>query len=221
MIALTVTRDGGFRFELSPNAAASLVFASVDMVHDTSKLLVIRLPYVKVPAEVHSALQLLVEVGVDVHEPAANTDGWPSKSPVVDERFLNHLRTQLEQSIDRTFGIPVIEEATNPAPEADCDRAVMMELLRGLASHNKMGENNHSHEDDFWKTRGQGLKPKQRHQIVRKLIAAKYINKKKNNSIGGTGWVYWIDDTAAVRRAFPELEGYFVTLMPKAPEGVT
>lgn len=85
----------------------------------------------------------------------------------------------------------------------------MCELLRGLITHSKMGENNHSHEDDFWKSRGQGMTPKAKHALVMKMKTLRLIRRKKNKSIGGTGCVYWIDDVAEVRRLFPELEVLF------------
>jgi len=99
--------------------------------------------------------------------------------PTDGQQVSNELATAIAALIDSIFP----EEALS-----DEHREVCSELLRGLASHTKMGENNHSHEDDLWKTRGQGLGSSERKMIVERLLKAGILGRKKNNSMGGTGW---------------------------------
>jgi len=96
-----------------------------------------------------------------------------------------------------------------PEPKAeDPDEEIAFELLRGLASHSKMGPNNHSHEDDLWKSRGKKLGPAGRRRIIAGLLTSKILGRKKNDSAGGKGWVYWIDDVAKAKEIYPGLVKY-------------
>lgn len=36
-------------------------------------------------------------------------------------------------------------------------------------------------------------------------MTAGILGRKKNKSVGGTGWVYWIADVSAACAAYPEL----------------
>jgi hypothetical protein len=166
------------------------------------RALILVLPYTTppTPTEVVDAIDLVVSLGAKVYRAQSGSPPWPARPPQMDNKFQNELATAIAALIDSIFP----EEALS-----DEHREVCSELLRGLASHTKMGENNHSHEDDLWKTRGQGLGSSERKMIVERLLKAGILGRKKNNSMGGTGWVYWISDVQIVRRDYPELEPYF------------
>ena len=112
------------------------------------------------------------------------------------------------QTIRQQFGLPTTEAPEGVPSPPDPDAEVMFEMLRALATHHKMGENNHSHEDDLWRSCGRGLQPNEKNRIVRRLIADGILDRKKNDSRGGRGWVYWIADVNRARSRFPALERF-------------
>ena len=89
------------------------------------------------------------------------------------------------------------EEVTPEPTPGPCD--VNVEILRGLFSHSKLGENNHSSWDDLWKNRGQGHKSGAKRAIVKELCGDGILGWKPNQSAGGTGKVYWVADVAEAR----------------------
>jgi hypothetical protein len=117
----------------------------------------------------------------------------------MDSEFQNSLIEQICACLD--------DFAPEPEGE-DEDDALKFEILRGLATHSKMGENNHSHEDDLWKQRGRGIGPRGRERIVKDLMGRGILDRKKNKSKGGTGWVYWIADVRVACAVYPELARY-------------
>ena len=82
----------------------------------------------------------------------------------------------------------------------------LFELLRGLVTHAKLGPNNHSSEDDLWKSRGQELAPGDRKRIIKNLLKEGILNRKRNDSLGGKGWVYWVGDVPKAYAVYPELD---------------
>jgi hypothetical protein len=46
------------------------------------------------------------------------------------------------------------------------------------------------------------------------MMSRGLIARQKNCSMGGTGWVYWIDNVALVRECYPALEPYFSRVTP-------
>ena len=196
--SILLRRDGGFRLEPPPHVAAGLVERFADEAFDYGSVLAIALPYATVPESVELSLSVLAELGAKVLHPCPGQEGWPTRSPRLDSTFQEELRGALTQSIEASF----------PAPEAVDTEDIAFELLRGLASHSKMGPNNHSGEDDLWKARGNALGPGGRHRILRTLLAEGILGRKKNDSAGGKGWVYWIADIAKARQMYPKLEPY-------------
>ena len=166
------------------------------------QLLVVLLPYTSgpLPREVVDLAQTLAELDALVIRPQPGALPWPNRAPRMDQAFLTGLRIALCECIEAKFPAPLPDAAN---VEIACD------LLRGLASHTKMGPNNHSHEDDMWKARGGQLGPGGRDHIVHWLLREGIIARKKNNSAGGTGWVYWIADVVKAERLCPKLAPYF------------
>jgi hypothetical protein len=199
---IPLKRDGGFKLESPPRVAADLVVQFADQASSYTSVLIVVLPYTSlpIPDEVWRAIETLKELGARVCRPQSGAPPWPARVVALDNQFQKALAVAVADSINSTFP----EE-----PISDVHREISMELLRGLASHSKMGPNNHSHEDDLWKSRGHNLGPSERTQIVGRLMREGILDRKKNNSAGGTGWVYWIADVQKTRTQYPELEPYF------------
>jgi hypothetical protein len=198
--SILIERDGGFSLELIPPVAAQ--FVEHVFFNTQDGLLVVMLPYAEIHAAVGEAIDTIEALGTRIIRPQSNADGWPARSPTHDNVFQADVLRQLVALLRQMFDLPAVVAAIDPEDE------IMCELLRGLATHHKMGRNNHSHEDDFWKDRGKGLQPKDKHKIAMRMIAAGLIDRKKNDSMGGKGWVYWIADVQAVRIRFPVLSPY-------------
>lgn len=204
--AIAMKQDGGFKLEVPPEHAARLLGAYTDSVESYEHVMVLLLPYTRIPDEVSTLANILVELKATVIRPTPNSgvsgdkSDWPARSPRLDSDFQNALLGAICRLLDRQFPIAVGEEG---------DKEIACELIRGLAAHSKMGPNNHSHEDDFWKSRGQTLGPGGRDRIVKLLMEAGILDRKKNQSMGGTGWVYWIADVQGAKTFCPDLEPYF------------
>lgn len=194
-------RDGGYRLEPPPEVAAQRLeqLAGEAPVYD--QLALILLPYAQIPAQVLAKVTEFKKSGAIISEPKPNDAPWPSRPKRMDKIFLDQLCVAVRTEVARY--VPPEE------PPADDERQVMLHLLKGLVTNKKMGRNNHSSEDDFWKSRGQNLPSGKQKRIERYLLREKLIARKKNASMGGTGWVYWINDVAKVRSLFPELEPWF------------
>lgn len=200
---ILLKRDGGFMLEPPNTVAAAMIerFAAED-VEAFDRVLIVILPYMnsRLPDEVARSIETLESLGAKTARPQSGKPPWPPRVPRMDNAFQTDLATALAQLVNSTFPLDALP---------DEHLLVCIELLRGLASHSKMGPNNHSHEDDLWKSRGQDLGPGERDQILSYLLREGYIGRKKNKSAGGTGWVYWIADVQRARSSFPELEPYF------------
>lgn len=194
-------RDGGFRLESPPNVAADQLTTYAEEAGYADAHVIVLTPYVSIPKEVYDVVDVLEELGSTITRAKAAIGEWPPKpAPRMDEKFLNSLFQAICDDLDRRF----------PAPaDIDPHREVQLEILRGLVSHSKMGPNNHSHEDDLWKARGRDLRPGEKRDIVNALTNLRILGSKKNDSMGGKGTVYWVDNVATARQLFPELNGYF------------
>lgn len=203
---IPLKQDGGFKLQPDPGTAAAMIerFADEALVGDRptyDRALIVLLPYIsgQLPEKVTECVESLESLGARVCRPQSGTSLWPPRSPRLDSRFQSELTRALATLVNTTFPEALL---------ANEHREVCKELLRGLATHSKMGPNNHSHEDDLWKSRGQDLGPGEREVIVSRLVREGFLARKKNRSVGGTGWVYWIADVQLVRTQYPELEPY-------------
>lgn len=197
---ILLRQAGGFGLEPPPHVAASLLEKFADEASDYTRVLVIVLPYSSLPDHVAKSATLLGDLGATVLYPRPASEGWPARPPRLDKDFQDALLRAVERCIDARF----------PEPKSkDSDAEIAFQLLRGLASHSKMGPNNHSGEDDLWKSRGKDLGPGERRRIVGRLLDEGLLGRKKNDSAGGKGWVYWIGDVAKARKQFPGLAAYF------------
>jgi len=192
----------GFMLEPPPLTAVQMIEHFADGAPSYERVLVVVLPYTSghLPTEVAQSLSVLADLGATICRPQSGTGLWPARSPRLDNQFQTDLAKALGQLINSTFP---------EDPLSDAHHAVCKELLRGLATHSKMGPNNHSHEDDLWKSRGQDLGPGEREVIVSRMLREGLLGRKKNKSAGGTGWVYWIADVQLTRTRYPELDPYF------------
>ena len=154
------------------------------------------LPGITLASSVRDWLQVFADTygdeGARVVFAEWGTNGWPTEP----ER----------ESGSQTLIDCVARELTPSVPRDH--EPVAQDIVRGLATHTKFSEVNHSHEDDVWKTRGQNLSPGDRSRIMANLLRSGILSRKKNRSAGGTGWVYWIGDVGLARTRFPELAPY-------------
>lgn len=163
--------------------------------------IVVVLPYAEKSQILEKQLQAMAEMGTRVVRVRPDGTEWPNlKPPNGGGNFVSDLSKAVSECIDHHF--------PQTAAAADKLEEVKEELLRGLMSHSKMGENNHSHEDDFWKQRGAGLTAGQKGRVLRELLDAGLIGRKKNKSAGGTGMVYWVGDVPAACTQYPALLKY-------------
>ena len=156
-------------------------------------VIVVVAPYCRMHKDVGSSIDTLAEVGAKIVRMKQGVEGCPVLGNRMDATFQEALVKTIVDHLAAFFFDPA-EEST-----------VAFELLRGLVSHDKMGSNNHSHEDDLWKHRGDGLQPSQRRRIVRRLMDKGILGRKKNKSLGGAGWVYWIENPGLAFAEFPRL----------------
>lgn len=179
---------------LKPAVARSMLDQYAEEASTYEDVIVMMLPYCRVHREVRDSIDTLAELGARIIRMKQGMDGCPKLEGRMDATFQEALADVV---VDRLtpFCVDRAEEST-----------VAFELLRGLVSHDKMGPNNHSHEDDLWKNRGSDLQPNQRRRIVRQLMNKGILGRKKNKSLGGTGWVYWIADAGRAFAEFPALE---------------
>lgn len=192
-------RDGGYLLEPPPREAARLIEQFSDLASEYETLTVVLLPYTKIPPEVDEIARLLESFGATVLRPRSMAGNWPAQPPAFDNKFQAALLDALAEEL----------EGQLPPDDIDAEDEIVGEILRGLVTHSKMGPNNHSHEDDLWKSRGRDLGPGAKAKIVRTLLGEGILDRKKNDSKGGKGWVYWIDDVAKARARCPALDAYF------------
>ncbi|HEY2345719.1 MAG TPA: hypothetical protein VGH80_07535 [Xanthomonadaceae bacterium] len=197
--SIALARDGGLELEPLPVIAGHMVEQFADTASGYEHVLVVTLPYHSRVNAVDETVSLVQEMGAHASTMPPGDAKWPrlEKGRGMDNDFQRQLIECVSGCIDRCF-------PPERADDAELE-AIKFEILRGLATHRKMGPNNHSHEDDLWKSRAQGLGPRDRDAIVRALMTAGLLGRKKNKSVGGTGWVYWIADVAAACAAYPEL----------------
>lgn len=200
--SIPLKRDGGLKLDPPPRVAADLIdkFAGDAPCYEAALIVVLPYASTPIPHEVLQMIETLQELGAKMCLAQAGIAPWPARVPVFDNSFQKELATALARLINSTFP---------EDPISELHRGIAMELLRGLASHSKMGPNNHSHEDDLWKSRGHDLGPGEKIEIVSRLLREGLLDRKKNKSAGGTGWVYWIADVQTTRTMYPELDPYF------------
>jgi hypothetical protein len=165
---------------------------------------VLLLPYCHLPERVQRAAQTLRELGANILEPQSGEGLWPSyeaRGAEFDQALVNAICVTLGGRREAAASV----QAPEPRLEIR-ERATLLSILRGLVSHTKLGPNNHSHEDDLWKSRGAHLKAGEKKGLLSYLLRRKIVARKHNKSIGGTGWVYWVDDVVVAVSEFPELE---------------
>ncbi len=184
--------------EPEPRIAAEMLWQFAGSAEDVADVLVVVLPYVRIPRVVVDALAQLEELGVRIERPEPGAKGWPP----APKKKLGELSPALENRLVALL---------NP-PAEDPDHAVALSVLRGLVSHHKLGPNNHSSADDLWKGRADALGPGGKKRLLHKLLSSGILGEKPNMSKGGTGPVYWIDDVPAAVREFPELAAQFPDL---------
>lgn len=194
---LVTDRRVGERLQLRPRAATQTLEQLADKHVDEhgryDALEVVVLPYVRLPDEVENVIAILEEAGATVVRVRSNEGRFPaSRKP--DKGFQDELQGALQHLL--------------APPDEQHVHDVACELLRGLASHSKMGENNHSSEDDLWKSRGRNLQPGEKTLLVAELMNDGILSRKKNDSMGGKGWVYWISDFARAKVRCPRLADY-------------
>lgn len=198
---ILLEQRGGMSIDQPPQVAVARLERLLDKVSSYDDLCVVVLPYHKRIDLVEGFLSAFEDVGGKVYRVSPGQHEWVKidRKKGMERDFQRVLVEQICACLDEWFPEPEIQDGSE---------SVKFELLRGLASHNKMGKNNHSHEDDFWKERGAGLGSRTRAKIVKELMVDGLIGRKKNKSAGGTGWVYWIEDVQLARARFPELDKY-------------
>ncbi len=194
-----LTRRGEYQLQNEAVLAAHMVEQFAETATGFEQVAIIVLPYHRTVDLVDDNVAVLEELGARVYRTPPGELSWPTVHAKygMDAKFEQDLFERISACIDASFPpepIPVDEVAE-----------VKYELLRGLASHNKMGPNNHSHEDDLWKARAQGWGSREREDMVRELMAAGLLGRKKNKSAGGKGWVYWIADVQLACETYPKL----------------
>ena len=197
--ALPLTQRGEFQLQHKAVVAAHMLEQFADMATSFEQATILVLPYHRAVDMVDENVALLEELGVRVFRTPPGMLSWPTvhRKYGMDATFEQTLLERVSACIDACF-------PPEPTPVDEVDE-VKFELLRGLASHDKMGPNNHSHEDDLWKSRAQGWGSREREVIVKELMDAGLLNRKKNKSAGGKGWVYWIEDVQLACATYPKL----------------
>ena len=190
--SIPVARNG-YELLKPPAHAKQLLEHHAEEASSYENVVVVVAPYCRVHKDVRNSVDTLADVGARIIRMKQGAGGCPILRGRMDAEFQEALVTTIVGQLAAFFFDPA-EEST-----------VAFELLRGLVSHDKMGRNNHSHEDDLWKHRGDGLQPSQRRRIVRRLMDKGILGRKKNKSLGGTGWVYWIDNPGLAFAEFPRL----------------
>jgi len=188
-------------YQLQTNAvlAARMVEQFADLATSFEQVAIVVLPYHRAVGTVDDNVALLEELGARAYRMPPGEPHWPTVHAKhgMDAQFEQALLERVSACIDASF-------PPEPVPVDEVEE-IKFELLRGLASHNKMGPNNHSHEDDLWKSRAQGWGSREREAIVKELMAAGLLNRKKNKSAGGKGWVYWIENVQLSCARYPKL----------------
>ena len=178
---------------LPPTLAKGILERHADEAPTYEDVIVVVSPYCRVHRDVCDSIDTLTDVGARVVRMRQGVDGCPRLTERMDATFQEALAAY------------IVDQLTPFCVDPTEDKSVTFELLRGLVSHDKMGSNNHSHEDDLWRNRGVGLRPNQRRRIEKQLMDKGILARKKNKSRGGTGWVYWIEDVGRAFAEFPDL----------------
>ena len=177
-----------------PAVARSMLEQYVKETLKYEHVIIMIMPYCRMHEKFRDSVNTLEDLGVKVARMKQGMDGCPKLAGRMDVAF------------QEALAAAIVERLTPFCVDRTEERSVVYELLRGLVSHDKMGPNNHSHENDLWKNRGADLQLGQRREIVRQLMDKGILERKKNRSRGGTGWVYWIADPGRVFAEFPSLE---------------
>lgn len=190
--------DGKFALERNPEHSRQIIEQWAEEATSYDRLALLTLPYARYPQPVEETLWTLRQLGAaEVNPPI---EGWPAMSRPFDNAKQAEVINAVSDALDQ-HAPPLVQLAQVPE-----DHPIEVDLLRGLVTHSKMGENNHSHEDDLWRGKGQSLGAGDRDRIVGALMQRGILSRKKNMSRGGTGWVYWISDVKKARGLYPELE---------------
>ena len=186
----------GYQLSMPPSVARDLLEQYALEAPSRDAMAVIVSPFFRQPAEVKQSIKGMSESGARVVQMRQGRDGCPKLTGRMDAGFQEALTATIVDLITRWSSTARVDGP--PILEDPVEYEVACSLLRGLASHDKMGPNNHSHdyshEDDLWKSRGGNLQPKVRRKIQDRLMESGILARKKNESRGGTGWVYWIAD---------------------------
>lgn len=168
--------------------------------------------YLRLPPEIAAEAQRVRARGTRIVQGTA-ADGagmpWPrlAKGGVMNQQFLDELYAAVVAHI----------AAWEPTPDGAVNTTgrtqdIIFGVLCGLISHHKMGQNNHSHEDDVLRGMGNTLSSGRRKKILQKLVRERLLGCKPNSSAGGTGDVYWLADVPAAVARHPELAARFPDL---------
>ena len=192
----------GYRLVQPPPLVATILEQHADEATTYADVAILLLPFFRTPRDLRDTVQALSELGARVIPMKQGKDGCPKLHRRMDAEFQRELTTAIVNCIRRLWPANIVQSNLFSNPT---EHQVAFDLLRGLASHYKMGPNNHSHEDDMWKGCGIGLQPSARGGIEKRLMAEGILERKKNKSQGGTGWVYWIADVKRMVSEFPAL----------------
>ena len=185
-----------------PDLATTILEQHADEAASYGNVTILVMPFFRRSKELQNSVKTLSELGAHVIFMKQGTDGCPTLKGRMDADFQQQLAAAIVDCIRRLCPAEMVR--SNLFSDST-EYQTAFDLLRGLASHDKMGPNNHSHEDDMWKSRGVGLQPNTRHGIEKRLMAGGILARKKNKSRGGTGWVYWIADVKRTVSEFPSL----------------
>ena len=192
----------GYRLTMPASRAVQVLEGYADKAQSYDDVAIIVTPFFRRLKELDGSVKTLSELGAHVVQMRQGTNGCPKLQKRMDAPFQTALAGAITDQIYQLWSPQAIQSSLF---SESTEYQVALDLLRGLATHNKMGPNNHSHEDDMWKARGDLLKPGDRTRIVRNLMAHGILARKKNRSQGGTGWVYWIADVERTVREFPQM----------------
>lgn len=196
---ISLTQCGEYQLQPKAVLAAHMVKQFADLATSFEQVAIIVLPYHRAVGMVNDNVAVLEELGAHAYRKPPGEVSWPKVHGKygMDAKFEQDLLERVSACIDACFPL-------EPITMDEVDE-LKFELLRGLASHDKMGSKNHSHEDDLWKSRGQGWGSRERGKIIKDMMAAGLLGRKKNKSAGGKGWVYWIADVQLACTKYPKL----------------
>ena len=196
-----------YRLTHPPGLSTTILEGYADEATSYGDVIILVMPFFRRPRALRDSVTALSELGAHVVMMKPGTDGCPALRKRMDAEFQKRWADAIVYCIHRAC--PPRMAPSNLFSDST-EYQVAFDLLRGLASHDRMGPNNHSHEDDMWKNRGIGLQSNARHGIEKRLMMEGILGRKKNKSRGGTGWVYWIADVNRTVKEFPALRDIVV-----------